>query len=72
MTAKRKPNRKRPYGVQVRFTLAEKIKLKKNAERRNMTVSSFVRYLTIGVLDNLKDFDPESDEILSKREQNGR
>ena len=38
MTAKRKPNRKRPYGVQVRFTMAEKIKLKKNAERRNMTV----------------------------------
>lgn len=72
MTAKRKPNRKRPYGVQVRFTLAEKIKLKKNAERRNMTVSSFVRYLTIGVLDNLKDFDPESDVILSRREQNGR
>ena len=69
--ARKKPNRKRPYGVQVRFTMAEKIKLKKNAERRNMTVSSFIRYLTIGVLDNIQDFDGFRDDLLSKKEQSG-
>ena len=61
-----RPNRKRPYGAQVMLTYEERKELHHNAARRNMTLSEYIRYMTIGRRDDLaKNEDKELEKNLN-------
>lgn len=49
---RQKPKRKRPYSAQMMVTLKERQELKRNAARRNMTISGYMRYMTLGTKDD--------------------